>query len=389
MPIRKPDIRELKTKVELKVIYNQNRGDANGDYAIFDIAPDAQNLRPGNYDTINNNPNITFGTLSLLRRSTRVKTATSVQNGKMLEVNANPSASSCTFAYGAIGNDQPYPRKEKDNDPQLPFNTRDVISGTNYDSILSSGRIPSGFRFNHHQFANLLKGPTAVDEKYTYWARDYFQPPQPPKWGFTYAQDTTAKTAPQIPDITGFNPIAPYFYEITDNTDNIPRVDGDIYRTRKIGSLTLTGPRPYKRLGIYSIDLFETKIFDILQTNIKANPNPLHNSLRKITTYNIWNVYTILNDGTEVPGNIMNRTSDLDRYIPGTTNYSQGTYDKGAIPRGQTKHATPFIPVRLGYGPYTIDELIKIDPNFIYDYPVNLAPKVFPKAKIYSIYDNT
>jgi hypothetical protein len=31
MPIRKPDIRELKTKVELKVIYNQNRGDANGD----------------------------------------------------------------------------------------------------------------------------------------------------------------------------------------------------------------------------------------------------------------------------------------------------------------------------------------------------------------------
>ena len=34
MPIRKPDIRELKTKVELKVIYNQNRGDANGDYAI-------------------------------------------------------------------------------------------------------------------------------------------------------------------------------------------------------------------------------------------------------------------------------------------------------------------------------------------------------------------
>ena len=63
MPIRKPDIRELKTKVELKVIYNQNRGDANGDYAIFDIAPDAQNLRPGNYDTINNNPNIKLAVL--------------------------------------------------------------------------------------------------------------------------------------------------------------------------------------------------------------------------------------------------------------------------------------------------------------------------------------
>ena len=389
MPIRKPDIRELKTKVELKVIYNQNRGDANGDYAIFDIAPDAQNLRPGNYDTINNNPNITFGTLSLLRRSTRVKTATSVQNGKMLEVNANPSASSCTFAYGAIGNDQAYPRRTG-----LPFGDRvpvEAKGNANYDSILQSKSIPFGFRFNHHQFANLLKGPTVV-EGYTYWARDYFQPPQPPKWGFTYAQDTTAKTAPQIPDITGFTPIAPYFYEITDNTDNIPRVDGDIYRTRNIGSLTLTGPRPYKRLGVYSIDWFETKIFDILQTNIKANPNPLHNSLRKITTYNIWNVYTTLNDGTEVPGNKMNRTSDLDRYTSGkpeATNYSKGTYDKGELLPGQTKHPESFIPVRLGYGPYTIDELVKLDGNFIYDYPANLAPKVFPKAKINSIYDNT
>ena len=387
MPIRKPDIRELKTKVELKVIYNQNRGDANGDYAIFDIAPDAQNLRPGNYDTINNNPNITFGTLSLLRRSTRVKTATSVQNGKMLEVNANPSASSCTFAYGAIGNDQAYPRYEKKNDSQLPLNKDPVIAkgNENYDSILQSGNIPYGFRFNHHQFANLLKGPTAA-EGYTYWARDYFQPPQPPLWGFTYAEDTTKKTPPQIPDITGFNPIAPYFYEITDNTDNIPRVDGDIYRTRKIGSLTLMGPRPYKRLGVYSIDWFETKIFDLLQTNIKDN------SLKKITTYNIWNVYSILDDGTEVPGNKMNRTSDLDRYISGkpeATNYSKGKYDEGKLLAGQTKHPESFIPVRLGYGPYTIDELMTIDSNFIYDYPANLKPKVFPKAKINSIYDNT
>ena len=73
MPIRKPDIRELKTKVELKVIYNQNRGDANGDYAIFDIAPDAQNLRPGNYDTINNNPNITFGTSSIAAVDPNIK----------------------------------------------------------------------------------------------------------------------------------------------------------------------------------------------------------------------------------------------------------------------------------------------------------------------------
>jgi hypothetical protein len=399
MPIRKPDIRELKTKVELKVIYNQNRGDANGDYAIFDIAPDAQNLRPGNYDTINNNPNITFGTLSLLKRSTRVKTATSVQNGKMLEVNANPSASSCTFAYGAIGNDQAYPRNELG--AQQANNNITTVNGVrvqlrlNYDVMLQNNIIPHGYKYNHHPFANLLKGPSANDPDplvydYTYWARDRVNIPNPPLWDFTYARDPTTTNQPQNPDITGFNPVAPYFYEINTNSSLVPRVDGEIYRTLVVGNnLTLTGPRPYKRSGVYVVDWFETKLFDLLQTDIKANPNPLHNSLRKITTYNIWNVYTILNDGTEVPGNIMNRRSDLDRYIPGTTNYSQGTYDKGVLPNGQTKHATPFIPVRLGYGPYTIDELTSIDTNFIFDYPTNNQPKVLPKAKIYSIYDNT
>lgn len=391
MPIRKPDIRELKTKVELKAIYNQNRGDANGDYAIFDLSPDSSNLRPGNYDTINNNPNITFGTLSLLRRSARVKSATSVQNGKLLEVNANPSISSCTFAYGAIGNDQAYPRNDRGAIQSNPA----VAGRRNYDEILQSRNIPFGFRYNHHPFANLLKGPSANDPDpliydYTYWARDRVNIPNPPLWGFTYARDPgNAANQPQLPDITGFNPIAPYFYEINPNTSLVPRVDGDIYRTATVGNLTLTGPRPYKRSGNYVVDWFETKLFDLLQTNIKLNPNPLHNSLRKITTYNIWNVYTILNDGTEAPGNLMNRRSDLDRYIPGTTNYSRGTYSRGALAAGQTKHPNSFIPVRLGYGPYTIDELVAADSNFFYDYPTNNQPKVLPKAKIYSIYDNT
>lgn len=243
MPIRKPDIRELKTKVELKVIYNQNRGDANGDYAIFDIAPDAQNLRPGNYDTINNNPNITFGTLSLLRRSTRVKTATSVQSGKMLEVNANPSSSSCTFAYGAIGNDQPYPRDTEDFKGDIQSANRSN-NRRNYTEILQNGNIPFGFTVNQHPFANLLKGPTAA-EGYTYWARDKVDIPSPPKWGFTYARDPAiAGNSYQYPDITGFTPVAPYFYEITSNTNLIPRVDDDIYRPR-VGSNPI-GPRPIK-----------------------------------------------------------------------------------------------------------------------------------------------
>ena len=402
MPIRKPDIRELKTKVELKAIYNQNRGDANGDYAIFDLSPDSSNLRPGNYDTINNNPNITFGTLSLLRRSARVKSATSVQNGKLLEVNANPNLSSCTFAYGAIGNDQPYPRRIG-----LPFDqglvTR-ATNTTNYDLILqnqttTNQSIPFGFKFNHHPFANLLKGPSAA-EGYTYWARDFFTVPASPKWGFTYVKNP-GDTQYQYPDITGFNPVAPYFYEITDNANNIPRVDGDIYRVRTVRSgntnLELQGPRPYKRdVNNYVLDWFETQIFEMLFTNSKLNPNPKHNALRKITTYNIWNVYTTLADGTEAPGNIMNRSSDLDRYIEGRPNYSQGTYSAGKLndatlypqtPRPPTKHPFTFIPVRLGFGPYGID-LINTDNNFFFDYPVNNQPKVIPKVKINSVYDN-
>jgi len=391
MPIRKPDIRELKTKVELKVIYNQNRGDANGDYAIFDIAPDAQNLRPGNYDTINNNPNITFGTLSLLRRSTRVKTATSVQSGKMLEVNTNPSASSCTFAYGAIGNDQPYPRELGFS----PTSANGSRNRRNYTEILQDGKIPFGFKVNQHPFANLLKGPPATSpnpllpNNYTYWARDKVDIPSPPKWGFTYVRDPgNANNQYQYPDITGFTPVAPYFYEITSNTGLMPRVDDDIYRPNI--STTIRGPRPIKRdpKTNYSIDWFEQQIFNLLYQNRKLNLDPEHNALRKLTTYNIWNVYTILADGSEVPGNLMNQKSEIDRYVPNPANYSNGTYENplravnGRLPNS-------FIPVKYGFGPYRIDDLIDADSNFFYDYPANNQPKALPKAKINSIYDNT
>jgi hypothetical protein len=394
MPIRKPDIRELKTKVELKVIYNQNRGDANGDYAIFDIAPDAQNLRPGNYDTINNNPNITFGTLSLLRRSTRVKTATSVQNGKMLEVNANPSASSCTFAYGAIGNDQPWPRER---DFQAG-NTIESANGSNnrrnYTEILQNGNIPFGFTVNHHPFANLLKGPPAtspdplVPQNYTYWARDKVNIPNPPLWGFTYVRDPgNSANQYQYPDITGFTPVAPYFYEITTDTGRVPRVDNDIYRPGITRSPN--GIRPIKRgVNNYSISWFEEQIFNLLAFNPKLNPSPQHNALRKVTTYNIWNVYTILADGSEVPGNLMNQRDQIDRYVPNTTNYSNGSYNN-PIRAVNRRLPNSFIPVKYGFGPYRIDDLISADPNFFYDYPANNQPKALPKAKINSIYDNT
>ena len=382
MPIRKPDIRELKTKVELKVIYNQNRGDANGDYAIFDIAPDAQNLRPGNYDTINNNPNITFGTLSLLRRSTRVKTATSVQSGKMLEVNANPSASSCTFAYGAIGNDQPYPRDENSPTRADPnFTSGGVRVRLNYDVMLQNGTVPNGFRYNHHTFANLLKGPTSADGYDYYALGSSFSEPNPPLWGFTYDKAAGVDLTP----VTGFTPQAAWFYEINNNF--VPRVDGDIYRNNK----QPYGSAPSKELvGGFSQDFWEKVLFNLLAFNPKILQNLDHNKLRKVTTYNIWNVYVLDNTNKEVPANSVRAKSANTRingFNPNPTNYSQGTYVDNIVPPAS------FIPVRVGLGPYIYSakrDRIE-EPNstsFNRDFTTTVASKDFPRVKLYSIYDN-
>lgn len=376
MPIRKPDIRELKTKVELKAIYNQNRGDANGDYAIFDLYPDASNLRPGNYDTINNNPNITFGTLSLLRRSARVKSATSVQNGKLLEVNANPSASSCTFAYGAIGNDQPYPRNE--NSPQQANNTNTRL---NYDVMLQNGIVPNGFRYNHHTFANLLKGPTKADGYDYYALGTSFTEPNPPLWGFTY--DKAAGVDKAV--ITGFTPQAPWAYEINNNF--VPRVDGDIYRNAG----QPYGSSPSKPLvGGFSQDFWEKVLFNLLFVNPKLPQSPVHNALRKVTTYNIWNVYVVDNTNKEVPANTVrakNTTFRIDGYNPNATNYSAGSYVNNIVP------PPSFIPVRVGLGPYTynasndrINEPNSNNTNS--NFTTTVATTDFPRVKLYSIYDN-
>ena len=377
MPIRKPDIRELKTKVELKVIYNQNRGDANGDYAIFDIAPDAQNLRPGNYDTINNNPNITFGTLSLLRRSTRVKTATSVQNGKMLEVNANPSASSCTFAYGAIGNDQAYPRNEA--------GARQANTDTdrlNYDVMLQNGIVPNGYRLNHHTFANLLKGPTKLDGYDYYALGSSFTEPNPPLWGFTY--DKAAGFDRSV--VTGFTPQAAWFYEI--NNSFVPRVDGDIYRNNK----QPYGAAPSKALeGGFSQDFWEKVLFNLLAFNPKILQSLQHNKLRKVTTYNIWNVYVLDNTNKEVPANTIRAKSAntrIDGYNPNTTNYSAGRYQENSV-----VPPASFIGVRLGLGPYIYSAKNDIitEPNSTNTntgFTTTVTSTDFPRVKLYSIYDN-
>lgn len=380
MPIRKPDIRELKTKIELKAIYNQNRGDANGDYAIFDLSPDANNLRPGNYDTINNNPNVTFGTLTSLRRSARVKSVVSAQNGKLLEVNANPSASSCTFAYGAIGNDQPYPRAE--NTPSQANNNLfgGIQSRLNYDVMLQNGIVPNGFRYNHHTFANLLKGPTK-DDGYDYYALGTsFSEPPPPTWGFTY--DRGASSTNQI---TGFTPLAPWFYEI--NNSFLPRVDGDIYRNNK----QPYGLSPSKPLvGGFSQDYWEKVLFNILSFNPKLPQSPQHFALRKVTTYNIWNVYVVDNTNKEVPANTVKAkttTLTIDGYSPIASNYSAGRYVQNIVPPAS------FIPVRVGLGPYIynasndrINEPNSTNTNS--NFTTTVATADFPRVKLYSIYDN-
>ena len=376
MPIRKPDIRELKTKIELKAIYNQNRGDANGDYAIFDIAPDAQNLRPGNYDTINNNPNITFGTLSLLRRSSRVKTATSAQSGKLLEVNALPSSSSCTFAYGAIGNDQAFPRNGANAQSAINNNAQRL----NYDVMLQNGIVPNGYRLNHHSFANLLKGPTAA-EGYNYYAFTITADPNPPAWGFTYDKGSGAS------DISNFTPIAPWYYEI--NNTYAPRVDGDIYRN----NLQPYGTEPNTpAINGFSQDFYERVIFNELAFNPKLNTNPQHNALRKVTTYNIWNVYVVNSAGVEVPANTIKAkaaNTRIDGYNAGATNYSTGTYQQNSV-----VPPASFIGVRLGLGPYIYNASNDriIEPNSTTTntaWTTTVAASDFPRVKLYSIFDTT
>lgn len=107
MSIVQNDSRELKISVQLSAISKTDTGQASGQYAVDSQVPDPANLRSLITDNFINNPEVIIGNLlnpiKEFKTSKKVKQLSSVHNAKISDVNTSPSASSCTFAYGGIG----------------------------------------------------------------------------------------------------------------------------------------------------------------------------------------------------------------------------------------------------------------------------------------------
>ncbi len=113
MSIRIPDKRELKLFVQLSAINMTQVGTATGEYSVYSSLPDPQNTKSLLFDATHNRPKIQYGNpvnnKQEYKTSRGVKAIPNVQNAKMVDMLVNPSASSCTFAYGAIGTDEFHP----------------------------------------------------------------------------------------------------------------------------------------------------------------------------------------------------------------------------------------------------------------------------------------
>ena len=113
MSIRIPDKRELKLFVQLSAINMTQIGTATGEYSVYSSLPDPQNTKNLFYDASHNRPKIQYGdpinNKQEYKTSRGVKAIPNIQNAKMVDLLINPSASSCTFAYGAIGTDEIHP----------------------------------------------------------------------------------------------------------------------------------------------------------------------------------------------------------------------------------------------------------------------------------------
>ena len=111
MAIRTPDSRELKLAVNLAVINMPGRSEFNGYYAPMSMNIDPQNIKSAQYYENNNYPQIKIeGTDTVLNKITpKLNFINSLQNAHINPVNNNPSASSCTFAFGGLEPDKVHP----------------------------------------------------------------------------------------------------------------------------------------------------------------------------------------------------------------------------------------------------------------------------------------
>ena len=95
-----PDPRQLKTKVTLSILNAPESGFFSGEYSAATATKSQDNLNVLNYDF---EPTYTYENGETEPKySKRLKVLSSLQNARIPEVNTAISASSCTFAFGAI-----------------------------------------------------------------------------------------------------------------------------------------------------------------------------------------------------------------------------------------------------------------------------------------------
>jgi hypothetical protein len=95
-----PDPRQLKTKVTLSIMNAPESGFFSGEYTASTATKSQDNLNVLNYDF---EPTYTYSNgITEAKYSNRLKVLSSLQNARIPEINTAISASSCTFAFGAI-----------------------------------------------------------------------------------------------------------------------------------------------------------------------------------------------------------------------------------------------------------------------------------------------
>lgn len=95
-----PDPRQLKTKVTLSIMNAPESGFFSGEYTAATATKSQDNLNVLNYDF---EPTYSYANGNTeAKYSRRLKVLSSLQNARIPEVNTAISASSCTFAFGAI-----------------------------------------------------------------------------------------------------------------------------------------------------------------------------------------------------------------------------------------------------------------------------------------------
>lgn len=96
------DYRELKTVVQLQIMYAPMGASYGGYYSSNTQAQDPQNLNTVNKNNETNNPTININGTNYQRLSPKIQLLQSFKNAHMLSVNTSNNASSCTFAFGGI-----------------------------------------------------------------------------------------------------------------------------------------------------------------------------------------------------------------------------------------------------------------------------------------------